>query len=40
MAQYVPVTLTGLICFNRMGLRMAEVETAAEESTAVPQQAG
>ena len=34
MAQYVPVTLVGLICFNRMGLRMGEVETAAEEAQA------
>lgn len=40
MAQYVPVTLVGLICFNRMGLRMAEVETAAEQAQPAPPQAG
>jgi uncharacterized protein (TIRG00374 family) len=39
MAQYVPVTLVGLFYFNRMGLRMAEVETAAEEAQTAPQQA-
>lgn len=30
MAQYIPVTLVGLVCFNRMGLNMAEVRAQAE----------
>jgi uncharacterized protein (TIRG00374 family) len=40
MAQYVPVTLVGLFYFNRMGLRMTDVEAAAEDTAALPQQAG
>ncbi len=33
MAQYVPVTLAGVICFNRMGLSVAEVREEAEHQT-------
>lgn len=36
VAQYVPVTLVGLIYFNRMGLRMQDVEETAEATAQPP----
>jgi len=36
LAQYIPVTILGLYFFNRTGLKMSQVQEAAEETPAAP----